>query len=64
MDGEGERFKYLTELFPQLIETKIKKDIFTGPGIRKLTYLNKIWEIIVRDTVFSLSFSDSGVQNT
>ncbi|GBO25677.1 hypothetical protein AVEN_51894-1 [Araneus ventricosus] len=36
LDKEGGVFKHLRELFPQLIEAKLKERIFVGPQIRKL----------------------------
>lgn len=33
---KGEGFKYLQQIFPALPETKLKKQIFVGPDIRKL----------------------------
>lgn len=36
MDRDGPGFKYLSELFPQLSEAKIKEGVFTGPDIRKV----------------------------
>lgn len=36
MNKEGEGFKYLREIFPQLSDAKLKEGIFVGPEIRKL----------------------------
>ncbi len=36
VDREGEAFKHIQELFPKLIEAKLKGGVFVGPEVKRL----------------------------